>query len=105
MSTTAAGEAGPARAAPAKARRSCVLRTYRYYGHHVGDINRAYYRSKEEERSGRRSVTRSSCSASRSWPRAWSTRWCSTRIEEEVRTQIDEGVQFALDAPYPQPKR
>jgi TPP-dependent pyruvate/acetoin dehydrogenase alpha subunit len=25
------------------------LRTYRYFGHHVGDINREYYRSKEEE--------------------------------------------------------
>ena len=25
------------------------LDTYRYYGHHVGDINREYYRSKEEE--------------------------------------------------------
>src|SRR5512141_1133897 len=24
-------------------------RTYRYYGHHVGDINRAYYRAKTEE--------------------------------------------------------
>jgi len=26
-----------------------VLDTYRYHGHHVGDINRTYYRSKEEE--------------------------------------------------------
>jgi pyruvate dehydrogenase E1 component alpha subunit len=25
------------------------LETYRYHGHHVGDINRGYYRSKEEE--------------------------------------------------------
>ena len=25
------------------------LKTYRYHGHHVGDINRDYYRSKEEE--------------------------------------------------------
>jgi pyruvate dehydrogenase E1 component alpha subunit len=25
------------------------LDTYRYHGHHVGDINRTYYRSKEEE--------------------------------------------------------
>lgn len=25
------------------------LNTYRYHGHHVGDINREYYRSKEEE--------------------------------------------------------
>src|SRR5512135_1645768 len=26
-----------------------LCNTYRYFGHHVGDINRAYYRSKEEE--------------------------------------------------------
>ncbi len=26
-----------------------VCNTYRFYGHHVGDINRTYYRSKEEE--------------------------------------------------------
>ena len=26
------------------------LMTYRYHGHHVGDINREYYRSKEEEK-------------------------------------------------------
>jgi len=26
------------------------LETYRYHGHHVGDINREYYRSKDEER-------------------------------------------------------
>ena len=26
-----------------------LCKTYRYHGHHVGDINRTYYRSKEEE--------------------------------------------------------
>ena len=26
-----------------------LCHTYRYYGHHVGDVNREYYRSKEEE--------------------------------------------------------
>jgi len=26
-----------------------ICNTYRYYGHHVGDINRGYYRAKEEE--------------------------------------------------------
>jgi len=26
------------------------LMTYRYHGHHVGDINREYYRSKTEEK-------------------------------------------------------
>ncbi|MDN3722485.1 thiamine pyrophosphate-dependent enzyme [Roseibium salinum] len=25
------------------------LDTYRYHGHHVGDINRDYYRSRDEE--------------------------------------------------------
>ena len=33
----------------AKVRRSCWCRTYRFTGHHVGDINREYYRSKQEE--------------------------------------------------------
>jgi TPP-dependent pyruvate/acetoin dehydrogenase alpha subunit len=28
-------------------------KTYRYYGHHVGDISRSYYRSKEEEQEWR----------------------------------------------------
>src|SRR5947208_7995389 len=26
-----------------------LCNTYRYHGHHVGDIQRSYYRSKEEE--------------------------------------------------------
>ena len=26
-----------------------LCNTYRFHGHHVGDIDRAYYRSKEEE--------------------------------------------------------
>ena len=26
-----------------------LCNTYRFYGHHVGDVDRSYYRSKEEE--------------------------------------------------------
>ena len=36
----------------ARARRGAVFlvcATYRYHGHHVGDVDRAYYRSKDEE--------------------------------------------------------
>ena len=29
--------------------RFLLCNTYRYHGHHVGDINREYYRSKQEE--------------------------------------------------------
>jgi pyruvate dehydrogenase E1 component alpha subunit len=78
-----------------------MLRTYRQRGHHVGDIDRAYYRSKEEERQwaqdrdpikvlGEILVSEGAADAA-----------AFDRIEEEVRTQIQEGVRFALDAPYP----
>ncbi len=30
--------------------------TYRFTGHHVGDINREYYRSKQEEQPGKRNA-------------------------------------------------
>jgi TPP-dependent pyruvate/acetoin dehydrogenase alpha subunit len=40
------------------------LMTYRYHGHHVGDINREYYRSKDERKGLEgNTATRSSASA------------------------------------------
>jgi len=80
------------------------FRTYRQRGHHVGDIDRAYYRSKDEERQwaedrdpvkilGQRMVRDGAADAA-----------ALDRIEEEVRTEIAEGVKFALDAPYPEPE-
>ena len=80
------------------------FRTYRQHGHHVGDIDRAYYRSKDEERSwakdhdplkilGRSLVQDGQADAA-----------AFDRIEEEVRTEIADGVKFALDAPYPEPE-
>jgi TPP-dependent pyruvate/acetoin dehydrogenase alpha subunit len=44
-----------------------VCRTYRYHGHHVGDINRAYYRSKDEEQEWR--VTRDPLATLADWLR------------------------------------
>jgi len=80
-----------------------ICDTYRYYGHHVGDVNRTYYRPKEEEQ-------------------AWHTQhdpihlmsdWlCSARsiqaslldeIEQKVISEITAGVEFAEKAPFPQP--
>ncbi|HSP09005.1 MAG TPA: thiamine pyrophosphate-dependent dehydrogenase E1 component subunit alpha [Candidatus Dormibacteraeota bacterium] len=80
-----------------------LFRTYRQHGHHVGDIDRAYYRSKEEERKwaeerdplkvlGEALVAEGAADAA-----------AFDRIEEDVRTQIAEGVKFALETPYPQP--
>jgi acetoin:2,6-dichlorophenolindophenol oxidoreductase subunit alpha len=71
--------------------------TYRQHGHHVGDVNRAYYRSKDEERrwADERDPLRTLAAAMNADAAALD------RIEEEVRTEIAEGVKFALEAPYP----
>jgi len=73
--------------------------TYRQRGHHVGDIDRSYYRSKDEERSwaGERDPLRILATS-------LGDATTLDRIEEEVRTEIQEGVQFALDASYPPPE-
>jgi pyruvate dehydrogenase E1 component alpha subunit len=75
--------------------------TYRYHGHHVGDIDRRYYRSKEEEEvwKGERD------------PIALFTQWLTdeagverdtlAEIEDEVRDEAQKAVSFALEAPYP----
>jgi pyruvate dehydrogenase E1 component alpha subunit len=79
-----------------------LCQTYRYYGHHVGDIQRAYYRSKDEEQQWR----------SERDPLILLSAWLSAHegveartfeeIERRVRAEVEAGVQFALDAPFPQ---
>ena len=80
-----------------------LFRTYRQKGHHVGDVDRAYYRSKEEERKWGEDrdplklLAHSLVAGGDADPPALE------RIEEELRTEIAEGVKFALEAPYPEP--
>jgi len=81
------------------------LDTYRYHGHHVGDINREYYRSKDEEA-------------------LWKTerdpiinfgRWLANEglatpedlasVDAEVRAEADAAVAYALAAPFPDPSQ
>lgn len=77
------------------------LETYRYHGHHVGDINRAYYRSKEEEKEwkdNRDPIIRF---------RAWLVEQGIASEEEieamnaEVEKDAAEAVAYAEAAPYP----
>ena len=79
-----------------------LANTYRFHGHHVGDIQRAYYRSKEEEdfwKSERDPIT-----ILGSWlleegladaPQLESMR-------AEVQAEVAAGVEFGLDAPFPE---
>ena len=77
------------------------LKTYRYHGHHVGDINRDYYRTKDEEaewKADRDPITNFG-------------RWLQdegiasaeelTAVDEAVRADAEAAVAYALEADYP----
>jgi TPP-dependent pyruvate/acetoin dehydrogenase alpha subunit len=82
-----------------------LLNTYRYRGHHVGDIAREYYRPKAEEQHwvGQRD------------PVALHAQWLVSEgvadkaaleaIEAELTAEMDAAVEFAVNAPYPDPSR
>jgi TPP-dependent pyruvate/acetoin dehydrogenase alpha subunit len=77
--------------------------TYRYTGHHVGDIQRSYYRSKEEEEHWK--TQRDPLKLLADWLTEQGMVDSKTfeQIEQRVRTEVEAGEQFALDAPYPDP--
>ncbi|MBT8418553.1 MAG: thiamine pyrophosphate-dependent dehydrogenase E1 component subunit alpha [Silicimonas sp.] len=77
------------------------LMTYRYHGHHVGDINREYYRSKDEEaewKSGRDPITNFG-----EWLTAEGVVSADdlAAIDAEIRADAKAAVDYALAAPYP----
>lgn len=80
-----------------------LCNTYRFHGHHVGDIDRAYYRAKKEEedwKSKRDPVALFSAKLKRL---NIADEKQLSEIEKEIRREIEEGVKFALNAPYPDP--
>ena len=78
-----------------------LCHTYRYYGHHVGDINREYYRSKEEEQEWR--TNRDPLKTLSEWlmGQKLAEAQIFEQIEADVNKQVEAAVQFAVDAPYP----
>jgi TPP-dependent pyruvate/acetoin dehydrogenase alpha subunit len=75
--------------------------TYRYSGHHVGDINREYYRSKKEEHLWR--TDRDPITLMGKWliEQGHSDAAALEKIGKEVRAIMEAAVKFAIDAPYP----
>lgn len=77
------------------------LKTYRYFGHHVGDVSRTYYRSKEEEADWKEN--RDPIAILGDWMAAEGIASAEelAAIREAIRTDAAEAVAYALDAPYP----
>jgi TPP-dependent pyruvate/acetoin dehydrogenase alpha subunit len=77
------------------------LMTYRYHGHHVGDINRAYYRSKEEEIDWKENRD----------PIKIMGQWLASEgiasqselkvISDTIYTEANDAAEYALTAAYP----
>jgi acetoin:2,6-dichlorophenolindophenol oxidoreductase subunit alpha len=78
-----------------------VCNTYRYTGHHVGDINREYYRSKQEEQEWK--TKRDPIKNFSQWliEQKISDEGKLGQIKEEVRAEMKAAVEFAIAAPYP----
>jgi TPP-dependent pyruvate/acetoin dehydrogenase alpha subunit len=78
-----------------------VCNTYRYTGHHVGDINREYYRSKQEEQEWK--TKRDPIKNMGDWLVSQKLVDASElqKIENEVREEMKAAVEFAIAAPYP----
>jgi TPP-dependent pyruvate/acetoin dehydrogenase alpha subunit len=78
-----------------------LCNTYRFHGHHVGDIDRAYYRAKkeEEEWKNRRDPLALLTDKLKRLKVADEKRLSA--IEKEIRSEIEQGVEFALNASYP----
>ncbi len=79
-------------------------KTYRYYGHHVGDINREYYRSKEEEKEWKEKRDPLKLLKDKLLSQSLTDEAILNQIEIEAEHEIEAGAQFALEAPYPNPK-
>jgi pyruvate dehydrogenase E1 component alpha subunit len=78
-----------------------LCNTYRYHGHHVGDINREYYRSKQEEQTWK--TERDPILNFAKWlveqklaDSAQLDRW-----HDEVESEMQKAVAFAVASPYP----
>ena len=78
-------------------------KTYRYYGHHVGDISRTYYRSKEEEQEWHANRDPLRILAERLVSQNLTDQKVLDQIQANVQAEVEAGVQFALNAPFPQP--
>ena len=78
-----------------------LCHTYRYHGHHVGDIQRSYYRSKEEEQLWM--TQRDPLQLLTTWllEHHLADNETLEQIDHRVQAEVEAGVEFALHASFP----
>jgi pyruvate dehydrogenase E1 component alpha subunit len=81
------------------------FKTYRYHGHHVGDIARAYYRPKAEEQEW--VTTRDPVTLHGEWLMAnkVTTRTELDAVQAELVAEMDTAMEFGVNASYPDPDK
>lgn len=80
-----------------------LLNTYRYFGHHVGDINRSYYRSKEEETHWKENRDPIKLFGEYLSTEGISDAEGLAAIQSQIAQEASDAVEYALKAPYPDP--
>ena len=82
-----------------------LFNTYRFRGHHVGDIAREYYRSKQEEQQWM--AERDPIALHGQWlvAEGVSDEAMLETIRQQLIAEMDAAVEFAMNAPYPDPAK
>jgi pyruvate dehydrogenase E1 component alpha subunit len=78
-----------------------LCHTYRFLGHHVGDVSRDYYRSKQEEQKWKTEGDPIKLLADWMISQNLTDRAQFTQIDSEVKSEVDKAVEFAIAAAYP----
>ena len=78
-----------------------MANTYRFMGHHVGDISREYYRSKQEEQTWKSQRDPIKVATEAILAQNIAGQAALDQVQAEVKTEIEKAVQFAMAAPYP----
>src|SRR6476620_5516018 len=79
-----------------------LCNTYRFYGHHVGDIDRTYYRSKQEEEEWKSQRDPVQILAHWLLKNKLTDNSSLAGIKSTIAADIKRAVSAALEAPYPE---
>jgi len=90
-----------ARARDAEGPAFVLANTYRFRGHHVGDVSRDYYRAKQEEQRWMAERDPIAMLGGYLIDRGLADRAALDRIQDDLTVEMDHAMRWAIDAPYP----